>query len=366
MKKFFLMTLCAVCACSLLAQQKVMRIHLANGKSEVRKVNDIVKVTFEEMEESEWPEDPNPPMNGYIKSVFTDGELMYYGKDPEYSSKDGAIYFLYLKDLNNKERSTSVSFYVNVPRQKGGQFELPEGTYTTSNTWDIGTFNNKETAKYKSNWNVVDPKWVQYVVEDGVFIVEKIDAVTYSVKGRVKGGSIQDDGSIAPNEYGIEFEYTGKLPVEDYSSYYEDPEDPEDPENPEIPDAEVLTTGDLYYYGDNEYYLNLKDKRPMDTNEITLYLYSTPEGGFELQSGEYKASAEHVDWTFASDNSSWTYIDHDMYDDRVRCKLDQGSVKITSKGNHEYEISGTVKSSENGRSFSFTYSGTIPFEDYSY
>lgn len=64
------------------------------------------------------PDDPNPPMTGYIAHTMTEGELMYYGHDSEYSKEGGAVYFLYLKDLNNSARGCSVCFYVNVPRQE--------------------------------------------------------------------------------------------------------------------------------------------------------------------------------------------------------------------------------------------------------
>lgn len=369
MKKYLLIALCALCACTLSAQEKVMRIHLTNGKSEIRKVSDITKVTFEDYVEPEWPEDPNPPMNGYIKSTFVEGELMYYGKDPEYSPKDCAVYFLYLKDLKNADRATSLGFYVNVPRQQKGGYFLPEGTYTSADTWEPGTFNNKLVAKYKSTWNVVDPKWVQYVVQEGEFTVEKADGNNYTIKGRVKGGSIQDDGSIAVNESGLEFSYTGPLPIEDYSSYYEEeePEEPELPEEPAVdPDAITMTVGDLMYYGENEYYLNLKDAKPTDTYEITLYLYSAPDGSLELKSGEYTGASDKSVGTFKTENSTWTFIDHDFYNDRVRYKIDEGSVNITSKGGHEYTISGTVKNNAENTTFSFSYSGTLTFEDYSY
>ena len=66
------------------------------------------------------PDDPNPPMTGYIAHTMTEGELMYYGHDSEYSKEGGAVYFLYLKDLNNSARGCSVYFYVNVPRQEKG------------------------------------------------------------------------------------------------------------------------------------------------------------------------------------------------------------------------------------------------------
>lgn len=97
------------------------------------------------------PDDPNPPMTGYIAHTMTEGELMYYGHDSEYSKEGGAVYFLYLKDLNNSARGCSVCFYVNVPRQEKGSFTLPAGKYTASSTWEINTFNNKNTTRYRSN-----------------------------------------------------------------------------------------------------------------------------------------------------------------------------------------------------------------------
>lgn len=368
MKKFYLLLICALIGGTMVAQEKVMRIYLANGKSEVKKLSDVVKVAIEDYVEPDWPEDPNPPMNGYLKSTFVEGELMYYGKDPQYSPSDCGVYFLYLKDLKNPDVSSSISFYVNVPRQQSGKFEFPEGTYTAETTWEAGTFNSRFTDKYNSNWNIISPQWVQYRVESGEFTVEKVDATTYTIKGRVKGGSMQDNGSILENEAGLEFSYTGKLPVTDYSDLYEEPEDPEpdQPEEPDLTDAVQLTTGELMYYGDSEYYLNLKDQRPTDTYEITLYLYSTPNGTLELRSGTYNASDTGNDLTFGTNSSSWTFIDHDFYDDRVRTNIKDGTVEIVSKGNHEYEIKGTVKGSADNETFSFIYSGTLPFEDYSY
>ena len=37
------------------------------------------------------PDDPNPPMTGYIAHTMTEGELMYYGHDSEYSKEGGAV-----------------------------------------------------------------------------------------------------------------------------------------------------------------------------------------------------------------------------------------------------------------------------------
>lgn len=373
MKKYLLIALCALFSVSAFAQEKVMRIYYNNGKSRVEKASDILKVAFEDAPESEWPEDPNPPTMGYLKSTFTDGELMYYGKDPVYSKDDAGIYFLYLKDLNNKEGvNSSVCFYVNVPRQPEAKTGIPDGTYKSASSWEIGTFNDLNVEKYVSNWYVVNPKQVNYRVEDGEFVIEKLDATTYSVKGRVKGGSMQDNGSIATNEYGIEFSYTGPLPIEDYSDIYEQPEEPEqpeqpDPDTPDIPENAIeMTTGEYYYYGDNEYYLNLKDQKPRDTYEITLYLYSNTDGTFGLKTGEYTPQKGGADFTIDPSTSTWTFVDHDDWDEVYRPKIDAGTVNVVAKGNHEYEIYGTVKSTTEAKEFSFKFSGTLPFEDYSY
>lgn len=372
MKKYIIIALCALFSVSIYAQEKMMRIYYTNGKSRLEKASDILKVAFEDAEESEWPDDPNPPAMGYLKTTFTAGELMYYGKDSEYSSKDGAVYFLYLKNLDNKEgASSSIAFYVNVPRQAETKTGLPEGTYKSASNWEIGTFNDLNVKKYVSSWYVIDPKMVNYRVEDGEFIVEKLDASTYSIKGRVKGGSMQDNGTIATNEYGIEFSYTGSLPIDDYSSDYEEPDqpDPDTPDTPDVPENAVeLTVGEYYYYGDNEYCVNIKDQKPTDTYEISLYLTSNTDGSFGLKAGEYTIEGTDGDLKLKT-NSSWTFIDHDFYDDRIRSTVNGGSVQVVVKGEHEYEIFGTVT----GRSsygddgeFSFHFSGTLPFEDYSY
>ena len=222
------------------------------------------------------PDDPNPPMTGYIAHTMTEGELMYYGHDSEYSKEGGAVYFLYLKDLNNSARGCSVCFYVNVPRQEKGSFTLPAGKYTASSTWEINTFNNKNTTRYRSNWNVVAPKWTQYVAEAGEFEVAIGDNMTYTIRGHMKGGSIQDGGSIMENEAGVAFAFTGRLLISDYSEDYEDPDDPDTPDDPapEVPEV-TMSTGSLYRYNDNIYYLQLKDANPADLYETCL-LYTSP------------------------------------------------------------------------------------------
>lgn len=371
MKKHIVIALCALFSLGMYAQEKMMKIYYNNGKTRVEKASDILKVTFEDAPESEWPEDPNPPTMGYLKSTFTDGELMYYGKDPKYSKDNGAVYFLYLKDLNNKEgANSSLAFYVNVPRQTEAKTGLPEGTYKSASNWEIGTFNDLNVEKYVSNWFVINPKMVNYRVEEGEFIVEKLDATTYSIKGRVKGGSMQDNGLIATNEYGLEFSYTGQLPIDDYSSYYEQPEEPDqpDPDTPDVPENAIqMTVGEYYYYGDNEYYVNLKDQKTTNNDDVTLYLISNVDGSLGLKTGEYTITGTDGDFRLET-SSIWRSRDPDL-DEMVRSNVSAGTVYVIAKGNHEYEIYGTVS----GRSIygddgelSFKFSGTLPFDDYSY
>lgn len=368
MRQIIIVMAIGIAATTLQAQEKAMRIHFTNGATELHKISDIEEITFEDYTHDpyapEIPDDPNPPTNGYIAQQMVEGELMYYGHDPEYSPEGTAVYFLYLKDLNNTSRGASVCFYLNVPRQEKGSYHLPAGTYTAAATWESNTFNTMETAKYKSNWNVVDPKWTQYVASGGEFEVTVLDNQTYFIKGYMKGGSKQDDGSFLTNEAGIAFSYKGTLPITDYSSEYEDPEDPVDPVDP-VENEIVMTTGNLYYYGDNEYYLQLKDKNPTDTYEITLYLNLAPDENKELVTGIYTPSADGANMTYNTDKSTWTFIDHEFYDDRVRYKVATGDLSITNNGGHSYTIKGSFKNPEDTSSISISFTGTLPFEDYS-
>ena len=65
------------------------------------------------------------------------------------------------------------------------------------------------------------PKWTQYVAEAGEFEVAIGDNMTYTIRGHMKGGSIQDGGSIMENEAGVAFAFTGRLLISDYSEDYE-------------------------------------------------------------------------------------------------------------------------------------------------
>lgn len=61
--------------------------------------------------------------------------------------------------------------------------------------------------------------------------------MTYTIRGHMKGGSIQDGGSIMENEAGVAFAFTGRLLISDYSEDYEDPDDPA----PEVPEVTMST-----------------------------------------------------------------------------------------------------------------------------
>ena len=316
------------------------------------------------------PDDPNPPMTGYIAHTMTEGELMYYGHDSEYSKEGGAVYFLYLKDLNNSARGCSVCFYVNVPRQEKGSFTLPAGKYTASSTWEINTFNNKNTTRYRSNWNVVAPKWTQYVAEAGEFEVAIGDNMTYTIRGHMKGGSIQDGGSIMENEAGVAFAFTGRLLISDYSEDYEDPDDPDTPDDPapEVPEV-TMSTGSLYRYNDNIYYLQLKDANPADLYETTFYLKLPASDSPLLASGDYMAATTGEEMTIDASKSFWNFTDKDNHNDKIKNRLKEGTkIHIVSNGDHNYTITGTLEgtSDKTGKNtaLKINFSGTLPFEDY--
>lgn len=351
-----------------IAQEQAMRIHFANGSSQIHKISDVTEITFEEYQDlyaPEIPDDANPPQNGYIAQKMLEGELLYYGHDGENSPRGSVVYFLYLKDLNSSGRSASVCFYINVPRPEEGKANiLPEGTYTAGSTWENFTFNTMQTGRYMSNWNVVDPKWAQYVASDGEFEVTVLNDGQYLIKGHMKGGSKQNDGTFLTNESGIAFSFTGPLKFEDYSDYYDTPEEPLNPPTPSA-DEITMTSGNLYYYGDNEYYLQLKDKQPTDTYEIVLYLNADPGANLELPAGAYTPSAGGEDMTFSTSKSSWTFIDHDFYDDRVRTNIASGDLTVESSGAHTYTIRGTFDSADKSSAIKIFYTGTLNFEDYS-
>lgn len=316
------------------------------------------------------PDDPNPPSSGYIAHTMTEGELMYYGHDSEYSKEDGAIYFLYLKDLNNSARGCSVCFYVNVPRQKKGSFTLPAGKYTAASTWEINTFNSKNTNKYRSNWNVINPKWTQYVAESGEFDVSIGDNMTYTIKGHMKGGSIQEDGSIMENEMGVAFAFTGRLPVSDYSEDYEDPNDPDTPDDPDPDVAKVtMVAGSLYRYNDNVYYLQLKDANPADLYDATFYLKLPASDTPELASGDYTGATTADEMTIDITKSFWNFTDKANLNDKIKNRLtEESKITVINNGNHNYTITGTLvgtsEKTNKATALEISFTGTLPFEDY--
>lgn len=58
MKKLTIFAAAALSVVSLSAQQKVMRLHLADGTSQTHKVENVTKITFEEADDPENPDDP--------------------------------------------------------------------------------------------------------------------------------------------------------------------------------------------------------------------------------------------------------------------------------------------------------------------
>ena len=145
---------------------------------------------------------------------------------------------------------------------------------------------------------MVAPKWTQYVAEAGEFEVAIGDNMTYTIRGHMKGGSIQDGGSIMENEAGVAFAFTGRLLISDYSEDYEDPDDPDTPDDPapEVPEV-TMSTGSLYRYNDNIYYLQLKDANPADLYETTFYLKLPASDSPLLASGDYMAATTGEEMT---------------------------------------------------------------------
>ena len=314
------------------------------------------------------PDDPDDPNDDTPSYKMTVGELMYYGHDSDYSKDGGAVYFLYLKDAN-PINVCSICFYVNVPKQKAGSFTLPEGKYTGTNTWEIGTFNTKDTEKYKSNWNLINPKWTQYVVGSGEFEVSIKDSY-YIITGKVRGGHIKDDDTIDGDETGAKFTFTGKLPCTDYSADYEDPNDPDTPDDPdpEVPKV-TMTTGSLYRYNDNVYFLQLKDANPTNLYDATFYLKLPASETPQLVSGDYAGATTAAEMTIDITKSFWNFTDKANLNDKIKNRLKEGTkITVVNNGNHNYTITGTLEGTSDktnkATALEISFTGTLPFEDY--
>lgn len=327
------------------------------------------------------PDDPDDPTlpdlpDNYIEHKMLEGELMYYGHD-NYSKEGGAIYFFYLKDLtsNTGGRAINLSFYVNVPRQTAGKFTLPDGKYTAAKTWEIGTFNNFDVAHYRSSWRVVAPKVTEYVVERGEFTVTSKDNI-YTIVGIVAGGTIisKDPNTNAltlnPNEAALKFTYTGKLPVTDYSDEYENPDDPDTPDDPdpEVPKV-TMTTGSLYRYNDNVYFLQLKDANPTNLYDATFYLKLPASETPQLVSGDYAGATTGAEMTIDITKSFWNFTDKANLNDKIKNRLkEETKITVVNNGNHNYTITGTLEGTSDktnkATALEISFTGTLPFEDY--
>lgn len=82
----------------------------------------------------------------------------------------------------------------------------------------------------------------------------------YTVTGTLRGAS--DTGQ----ETAIKIDFTGTVPFNNYST----------PPAPEAPKA-TMTVGDLYYNGDNVFFLGLKDGSPIKNTASRSTLRSRPQ-----------------------------------------------------------------------------------------
>lgn len=121
------------------------------------------------------------------------------------------------------------------------------------------------------------------------------------------------------NEAGVAFAFTGRLLISDYSEDYEDPDDPDTPDDPapEVPEV-TMSTGSLYRYNDNIYYLQLKDANPADLYETTFYLKLPASDSPLLASGDYMAATTGEEMTIDASKSFWNFTDKDNHNDKIK------------------------------------------------
>ena len=215
---------------------------------------------------------------------------------------------------------------------------------------------------------MVAPKWTQYVAEAGEFEVAIGDNMTYTIRGHMKGGSIQDGGSIMENEAGVAFAFTGRLLISDYSEDYEDPDDPDTPDDPapEVPEV-TMSTGSLYRYNDNIYYLQLKDANPADLYETNLLLEAARFGFTVVGQRRLYGSNDRRRDDHRCEQVILELTDKDNHNDKIKNRLKEGTkIHIVSNGDHNYTITGTLEgtSDKTGKNtaLKINFSGTLPFE----
>lgn len=305
--------------------------------------------------------DPDPENPGVERVVLTAGEWMYYGPFGE-SRED--IYFLSLKNDLQAEVYYNMGFYVNVPTvvYSSELDAVPVGTYLVSDEQIPGRINNDQVAQGRSFWWTVDPEMVQHLVVSGSLTVAR------------EGGVYTITGTVMEDEtHGVEFSYTGELPVTDYSE--KQWPNQTDPTHASV----VLTEGELMYYGPFEqsreavYYLYLKHVSSTDTSYFMGFYVNTEKAedkkNLGLAPGRYTSASTWEVGTFtdssASKKSFWYTVDSEGTRLTHYVKSGEFDVTCTDQG---YVISGTVcEEDENGtlRTLDISFAGALPAEDYS-
>ncbi len=104
-----------------------------------------------------------------------------------------------------------------------------------------------------------------------------------------------------------------------------------------------MTIGNLDYYDGNIYTLTLKDANPTDTYEASLSFKLPASETLQLVSGDYPVSTGSGEMTLDAAKSSWTFIDKENFNDRIKNTIKEGSLTVTNNGNHNYTVTGTLR-----------------------
>ena len=105
-----------------------------------------------------------------------------------------------------------------------------------------------------------------------------------------------------------------------------------------------MSTGSLYRYNDNIYYLQLKDANPADLYETTFYLKLPASDSPLLASGDLYGSNDR-----RRDDHRCEQVILELYRQGQPQRQDQNRLKegtkihIVSNGDHNYTITGTLK-----------------------
>lgn len=129
-----------------------------------------------------------------------------------------------------------------------------------------------------------------------------------------------------------------------------------------------MTIGNLDYYDGNIYTLTLKDANPTDTYEASLSFKLPASETLQLVSGDYPVSTGSGEMTLDAAKSSWTFIDKENFNDRIKNTIKEGSLTVTNNGNHNYTVTGTLRgASDTGQetAIKIDFTGTVPFNNYS-